>query len=80
LCLCPFVYYSNSSFRALSWLLVGAVLYSLLLPSLALPKRDIKTREEVMAFLYDQVNKINLQYFSYKSLSVRGLQRDVYLC
>ncbi len=49
-----------SSLRALSWLLVGAVLYSLLLPSLALPKRDIKTREEVMAFLYDQVNKINV--------------------
>ncbi len=45
-----------SSFRALSWLLFGAVLCSLLLPSLALPKRDIKTREEVMAFLYDQVN------------------------
>jgi hypothetical protein len=60
LCLCPTVYYSISAFRALSWLLVGAVLCSLLLPSLALPKRDIKTREEVMAFLYDQVNKIIL--------------------
>jgi hypothetical protein len=62
--LCPTLYCSISSFRALSWLLVGAVLCSLLLPSLALPKRDIKTREEVMAFLYDQVNKINLSYLS----------------